>query len=117
MASPVPRRFYRMLEKRLAELDNFMSNAELGIEPKRPLSPREMDRWRGISVMATPQSARRRMRVSPWLGAYVAVIEIPSDGRVRVEQTTRDPDHFTIWADAHDLLSWVVAVLRLDDLE
>jgi hypothetical protein len=66
--------------------------------------------------MATAESARKRIRVSPWLGSFVAVIEIPSDGRVRVEQTGTDRDHFTIWADAHDLLSWVVAILRIEDL-
>lgn len=117
MASPAPRRFYRILDRALAEQYDFMSNAKRGIEPKRPLSPREMDRWHGISVMATPRSARKRMQVSPWLGSFVAVIEIPRDARVRIAQTTRDLDHFTIWADAHDLLSWVVAILRLDELE
>jgi hypothetical protein len=76
MASPVPRRFLRILESRQAELYDFMSNAERGIEPRRPLSRRELDRWRGVSHMATPESARRRMQMSPWLGSFVAVIEI-----------------------------------------
>jgi hypothetical protein len=113
LATPLRRRFYRILGSRRAGLEAFKSNAELGIEPRRPLSRREMDRWHGVSHVAAPQSARRRMQVSPWLGTHVAVIDIPSDARVRIEQTGSDPDRFTIWAAADDLLSWVVAILSL----
>ena len=67
--------------------------------------------------MATRASALQRIRVSPWLGSFVAEIEIPSDGKVRVEQTGIDRNHFTIWADADDLLSWVVAVWGVDAVE
>jgi hypothetical protein len=66
--------------------------------------------------MATRQSAAIRVQVSPWLSEFVAEIEIPVGARVRIQQTTRDPGHYTIWADATDPLSWVVAVWRLDDL-
>lgn len=56
------------------------------------------------------------MQVSPWLGMWVAEIEIRPGARIRIEQTTRDLAHYTLWADAADLLSWVVAVWHFDDL-
>ena len=49
--------------------------------------------------------------VSPWLGDYVAQVHIPSGEAVRIEQTGRDPFHYTVWAEPEELLSWVVSII------
>ena len=91
-----------------------MSHEALGIPPRRPLSRRERDLWQGVSVHDSLEAARTKGTMSPWLGRYVAEIRIPEDVVVRIEQTGRDRSHYTIWADADDLLSWVVSVTPLE---
>ena len=51
---------------------------------------------------------------SPWLGRFVAELRVPTGAVLRVEQTGRDPSHYTLWADAVDLLSWVVSVTPVE---
>ena len=87
-----------------------MSHEALGIPPRRPLSRREQDLWRGVSVHDSLEAACAKSSVSPWLGRYVAEIRIPPGVVVRLEQTGRDRSHYTVWADPDDLLSWVVSV-------
>jgi hypothetical protein len=114
--STVVRRFYRILVSPVPSIRDFMSNEELGISPRRPLSRREQDRWRGVSHMDSLRSAAKRIDASPWIGAYIAEIEIPIGQEIRIEQTSQDRNHFTLWADAGDLLSWVVSVRRRGDV-
>jgi hypothetical protein len=93
-----------------------MSHETLGIPPRRPLSPRERDRWRGVSHQDSRESAVRKAADSPWLGEYVAEVQVPIGATVRVEQTGRDPSHYTIWAEPSDLLSWVVSVTPAEEV-
>lgn len=97
--------------------DHFASYGELGVRPKRPLTPREEERWWGLSVFDTEPAAEQRSDESPWIGRYIATIEIPPDARVRYQQTSRNPHHFTIWARPEDLLRWVVFVRYLDEVQ
>jgi hypothetical protein len=62
-------------------------------------------------VYATEAQARRKARVSPALGRYVAILEIPGDSTLEIERTTTSSGHHTIWGDAALLLSYVVAVV------
>ena len=66
--------------------------------------------------MDSLQSAAKRIDDSPWLGEYIAEIEIPNDRVIRVEQTGLDLHHFTLWADAREMFSWVVSVWRRRDV-
>lgn len=61
-------------------------------------------------MMDTRERAGMLQRRFPQLGAYIAVVDIPMDGRIRVERTLREPGHHTIWGDADGLLRCVVAV-------
>jgi hypothetical protein len=101
---------FRLIRSDQASLRDFMSHEALGIPPRRRLSRRDRDRWHGVSHQSTLESALTKASDSPWLGAYVAEVHIPHGATVRIEQTGRDPYHYTVWADPADLLSWVVSV-------
>lgn len=91
-----------------------MSHQALGISPSRPLSRRGRDRWRGLSVHDTRNAAMMKGNDSPWLGRYVAELGVPAEVTVCVEQTGRDPTHYTFWAEPADLLSWVLSVAPVE---
>ena len=64
----------------------------------------------GLSMYSTFNQARRKRRVSPALGRYVATVRVPLDGSIRIERT-RGEGHHTIWGDPETLLDLVVAVV------
>lgn len=49
------------------------------------------------------------------LGSFIARVEIPDDADVRIEQTSRERAHFTVWAPAALLRSWIADIVSLDD--
>ena len=83
-----------------------MSNLVLG--KRVPSDPALAELWDGISVQSTLNQARRKRRISPMLGQYVAVLRVPTDGSVRF-QRTRGEGHFTLWGEPADLLAMVVS--------
>ena len=111
MNTEPPRAFFRLLQTDLLTHQGFLSHEALGVPPRRPLSRREQDLWRGVSVHDSFEAACAKGTVSPWLGQFVAEIRIPPGVEVRIEQTGRDRSHYTIWADPDELLSWVVSVM------
>ena len=77
MITEPPRILYRLSQTDQLTLEVFMSHEALGIPPRRPLSRRELDRWRGVSHQATLESALAKGTESPWLGRYVVEVYIP----------------------------------------
>ena len=110
VADRLSRVFYRIVQTDPPTLRDFMSYETLGVKPRRPLSRAERDRWRGVSHYATFTAAEAAARTLPHLGRFIATVHIPADGSVRLQQTGRDPDHFTVWAGADALLGWVMSV-------
>lgn len=110
VTGPLSRIFYRIVQTDPPTVRDFMSCEALGIAPRRPLSPSDRDRWRGVSHYARFAAAQSVVRARPGLGAFIASVHIPSDGSVRVHQTGRDFDHFTVWAEPEDLIGWVMSV-------
>lgn len=94
-----------------------MSYETLGVTPRRPLSTVDRDRWRGVSHYASFVAATDALRAAPGLGGYIATVRIPLDAAVRVEQTGRNRDHFTVWADATTLLGLVVSVVPVKGVQ
>ncbi|HYU17878.1 MAG TPA: hypothetical protein VEQ11_04215 [Chloroflexota bacterium] len=76
-----------------------MSNEALGARPRRRLSARDRDRWRGVSHLSSLAAAITKARDSPWLGAYIAELRVSPQAPIRVEQTGRNPYHYTLWGD------------------
>ncbi len=67
---------------------------------------------KGISVFRTEAQARRTARRRRFRGTFfIAEIEIPVEASVQIERTTGTPGHYTLWADADMIQSWVVRVL------
>ena len=62
-------------------------------------------------MLATERQAVARARRYPWLGTYVAKLELPSS--IRIERTLRTRGHHTVWADPDELLRAVLRVIRL----
>jgi len=66
--------------------------------------------WDGLSMTDTRERAAMLQRRFPQLGAFIAVLDIATNGEIRVERTLREPGHHTIWGDPDELLRCVVAV-------
>jgi hypothetical protein len=87
-----------------------MSNQELGKVPRRP-DPAVLRLWDGISMYQTESQARRKARLRPSLGRYLAAVELPEAGTIRVERTTGSEGHYTVCAEATVLLRQVRSVV------
>jgi hypothetical protein len=101
---------YRIVASDLPTRDDFLSYAELGKELPRDATPDITDRWEGISMYDSEERARA-VASRFGLGARVAALDLPDDGRFRIERTGRRPGHYTIWGNADVLLTFVVAVI------
>jgi hypothetical protein len=87
--------------------DDFVSNMALG--KAIPIDPELAELWDGLSVQSTLAQARRRSRISPMLGRFIAVLRVPTDGSVRYERT-RGEGHHTLWGEPAALRKLVVSV-------
>ena len=87
---------------------DFTANVALGRGD--PRDPEDARLWDGLSMYSTFNQARRKRRVSPMLGRYVAAVRVPLDGSIRIERT-RGEGHHTVWGDPDALLAMVVSVV------
>lgn len=72
--------------------------------------------WDGISVYRTQLQATRKARDYPFLGRFIAELDLDVDlPRIRAEKTF-GRGHYTIWGPAAALLHAVVAVIPLPDV-
>lgn len=106
---PPSRSFFRIVASNPPTVADFMSGAAQGGEP-RSNDPDIVRLWDGISVYATMLQARRKARGAPYLGQFIAEIAIPANAPARFERSL-GRGHFTVWADPHDILNWVISVV------
>lgn len=99
--------FYRVVATDPPTRRDFQSHRDLGI-PLR--NPDDQELWRGVSVQATEQQARKRARL-PSFGRYVAELLILDDRAIASRRTGRQPGHYTLWGDPNDLLACVVRTI------
>lgn len=99
---------YRIVWTDPPTIEDFRSNTEMGV-PLRRTSPHAARLWDGISVYRTHSQARKTARkYPPWLGrGFIARVVIPANAEVRLERTLNSAGHYTMWADATAVLSWV----------
>lgn len=103
--------FFRIVKTDPPTVQDFLSLKDLGRPMRRGTSP-ERQRWAaGVSVFATTDAALRTAEQYPQLGDFLAMLETPDDGRIPYEQTGEDADHYTLWANAIDLLATVRSVV------
>lgn len=104
---------YRIVRTNPPTLSDFTSNAARGL-PIRDDSPETRRLWDGISVYATEAQARNKARQFPYLGQYIARLEIPTQAPVRIERTIMNSrGHHTLWGHPAELLRHVVTVLPI----
>lgn len=106
----MPGTLYRIVHADPAPLFDLTSAAALGKSPPDD-DPETLRLWDGISVYDTALRAMAKSRRYPWLGAFIARLEIPDDAPVSIERTTKSRGHYTIWADPSLILTCVVEVI------
>jgi hypothetical protein len=107
----VPVTFYRIVHTDPPPLADLTSPAAIGKAPPDD-DPETLRLWDGISVYDTVLRAMAKSRRYPWLGTFIAKLEIPNDGSFRIERTTKSRGHYTIWAEPEDLLESVTEMIH-----
>ena len=103
------RTFYRLIPAEQPTERDFLSDKDLG-EPAPRDDPELLRMWEGISVNNTEAQARNKGRDLPWLGRYIAVLDIPEGGPITYQRTGRSRGHHTLWGEPSELLRCVVRV-------
>ena len=106
----MPATFYRIVHADPPPVADLTSAAALGKLPPDD-DPETLRLWDGISVYDTVLRAMAKSRRYPWLGRFIAGIEIPDEAPVRIERTTKSRGHYTVWAEPEQLLAYVAEVL------
>jgi hypothetical protein len=103
------RRLYRIIAGPAADRDDFLSDRERGLPPRRD----HPEFWEGVSFWNTFRQARRKALDLPLLGTHVAEVVVEAR-RVRIDRTLpSSPGHHTVWGDPDYLLSRVTRVTRV----
>lgn len=107
--------FYRIVKTDPPTIEDFTAGSVRG----RPIPahlPVELHRlWDGLSLYSTLAQARRKQRLSPRIGEYIAAMFVPDDSRIQIERTTRESGHHPIWGPPDVMLACVVGVVRADE--
>lgn len=108
-------RLYRIVLTDHPAAEDFRSAFALGRCVRNPVLARLADGLSFYAVQAQAREAAQRAAdrgIS--LGSFVAVVDIPTDGRYRTERTTRSQGHFTVWSDLDVLIAFVAETLTIE---
>lgn len=100
--------FYRIALTNPPSVDDFLSDKARGEPP--PPDPNHYHLWDGISVFNTETQARNKGRDYPFLGSFIAQLDIPDNAPVRWARTLRTPGHHSVWGDPTYLLGCVARI-------
>jgi hypothetical protein len=101
--------FYRIVRTNPPDETDFVSDKARGLPPRND-EPLTLHVWDGISVYRTLAQAERKARDYPFLGTFIAELNIDIDvPRIRIEKTF-GRGHHTLWGPTAILLRSVVAV-------
>jgi hypothetical protein len=106
---------YRIVMSDPPTLDDFTSDEAQGI-PAIDDDPERIRLRGGVSMYGTENQARRKAVDYPHLGRYIAVLDVPGEGPLRIERTTRSRGHHTLWGDPRAILACLVAVIPVSEL-
>lgn len=101
---------YRSVRANAATVEDFTSNAAKGKPIPQNLPPDLHWLWDGLSMYETVQQAERSASRNPRLGAFVAAVKLPDDGRFHVLRTTASEGHHTVWGIPGELLQCVIHI-------
>ena len=114
----MPETFYRLVKHNPVTREDVLSYADLGIISID--DPPEIRRLKGgISVNRTLRQARNRALALSSLRdhAFIAELRIPDGAPVTFERTGHQKGHHTLWGDPDDFVTYVVSVVRVDEVE
>ena len=104
--------FYRIIREGLAAETDFLSDKARGLPPRND-DPLTIHVWDGISVYRTLAQAQRKARDYPFLGQFIAELDVDIDTPgIRVEKTY-GRGHHTLWGDPATLLRLVVRMFAV----
>ncbi len=109
------RTYFRIVRNRTVTEDDFKAARDLGKPLKKPSLRRQ---WAdGVSVSDTFEHAASQVRLYRYrLGRYVVAVRLPAEVDIEVEQTGRDPHHFTVYGTPSQLLNFVTELAcRIDE--
>lgn len=109
------RRMFRIVNDNPPGESDFKTYAERGQRPFRddPVLLHLMD---GLSVMDSLDAARRKGQGKPWKSrGYIAELLLPEQSAITIEQTTKDPHHFTVWGDEEIIRNSIVRVVPIEE--
>ena len=101
-------RLYRIVATNPPTRIDFVSHAARGRRVRA--DPEGARLATGLSLYDTWDGAANTARDYPKIGAFIAAVDVPDDGRYRLERTTASAGHWTAWGDADALLACVVSV-------
>lgn len=113
-AAPV-RRFYRVVATNSPTLRDFLSLKALGRHLRPSASALQRHIYDGLSVSSTIAGARYTTKRYPRTGAFIAVLDVPDDGRFVVGQTTPTLTHYTIWGDAAAVMACMTTIVPQEE--
>ena len=99
---------YRNVQSNPPTISDFLSGQAKG---ERPRSESLRWLWDGISVFNTATQARRQALRFPFLGHYLAQLNLLPGAPIRCERTLRTRGHYTIWGNPAYLLRCVTEVV------
>jgi hypothetical protein len=104
--------FFRIIRANLAAEADFLSDKARGLPPRND-EPLTLQVWDGISVYRTLAQAQRKARDYPFLGRFIAELDInPNTPGIRIEKTY-GRGHHTLWGDPAILLRLVVRIFAV----
>jgi len=103
--------YFRIVRTNPATAQDFLSDKARGIPPRND-EPLTLHVWDGISVYRTFGQAARKARDYPFLGSYIAEVDITGRADVRVEKTF-GRGHHTVWGTPDVLLACVVSIVSV----
>ncbi len=87
--------FWRIVTSPELTRDDFLTSEEAGVP--MPQSEEGQRIWRGRSVFATETQARNQASHYPYLGQWLARIDLPENSGILSERTTRTRGHYTLF--------------------
>lgn len=107
------RTFYRIVLDDPPSRTDFLSDQARG--KRRPTDSTKRDLYEGLSVYSTLAQAVRKALDFPLLGGYVAELQIPEQGPIRIARTLPGSrGHHTFWGTPEEIHRCVVAVTPVD---
>lgn len=104
------RTFFRIVKSNPPTESDFTSNFARGRRLPKQMPVPLQELWTGLSVYDRLGLARRKGELSPMLGSYIVELRIPEGSSIRVQRTTADPGHFTIWGEPSEVTKCITNI-------